>query len=92
MEKLCLTGAKMLKCVDVPIVHIKESVCGKFDILLHSSEPLFDCCIELRSDTSVISYPANGKVELEQAKMAKEMQKKMRKALLKNMADAREKE
>ena len=35
---------------------------------------------------------ANGKVELERAKTAKEMQKKMGKALLKNMADAREKE
>ena len=82
----------MLERVDVPIVYIKESVCGKFNILLHSSGPLFDCCIELRSDTSVISYPASGKAELEWAKMAKEMQKKMGKALLKNMADAGEKE
>jgi hypothetical protein len=35
---------------------------------------------------------ANGKAELERAKTAKEMQKKMGKALLKNMASAREKE
>ena len=56
MEKLCPTGAKMLKRVDVPIVHIKESVRGKFNILLHSSGPLFDCRIELRLDTSVMSY------------------------------------
>jgi len=35
---------------------------------------------------------ANAKAELERVKMAKEMQKKMGKALLKNMADAREKE
>ena len=34
----------------------------------------------------------NAKAELERAKTAKEMQKKMGKALLKNMADAREKE
>jgi hypothetical protein len=34
----------------------------------------------------------NAKAELERVKMAKEMQKKMGKALLKNMADAREKE
>jgi hypothetical protein len=35
---------------------------------------------------------ANAKAELERVKTAKEMQKKMGKALLKNMADAREKE
>ncbi|KAI9509594.1 hypothetical protein F5148DRAFT_735061 [Russula earlei] len=35
---------------------------------------------------------ANAKAELERVKAAKEMQKKMGKALLKNMADAREKE
>jgi hypothetical protein len=35
---------------------------------------------------------ANARAELERAKTAKEMQKKMGKALLKNMADAREKE
>ena len=56
MEKLCPTGAKVLKRVDVPIVHIKESVHGKFNILLHSSGPLFDCRIELRFNTSVMSY------------------------------------
>jgi hypothetical protein len=35
---------------------------------------------------------ANAKAELERVKTAKEMQKKMGKALLKNMADAREKD
>ena len=37
MEKLCLTGAKMLERVDVPIVHIEESVCGKLKIQYSSA-------------------------------------------------------
>lgn len=37
----------MVKCVDMPIVHIKISVCGKLYILLYSNTPLLDGRIEL---------------------------------------------